>query len=113
MAKFYIAFSIHGTNSFRVVTKEVVGIEPLNLGQHEAEELRRQFQDNDPKMDAKRYDWSLMPSRRSNADVKKDGYKIHWSGLRRKDGTPIQNKSWVSKRFNELKRMGWVEVAPK
>jgi D-alanyl-D-alanine carboxypeptidase len=91
---FYIAFSIHGTKSFKVATLHVVGTADAALAR-----LGPEFK--------------VATSRRPSYDVKKDGIKLHWSRLMRKDGTPLQDKGWVTKRFNQLKAQGWKIVKAK
>lgn len=82
---YYIAFSIHGTNDFRVAIKS-------DLTQEELKAFKQ------------------VPSRRPDYNKDKDGVKLHWKKLNREDGSPIQNKGWVTKRFNQLKAMGWTLV---
>lgn len=87
--KFYVAFSIHGTNQFRVAVKSARSIEALGP------------------------DFRQAVSRRDNYNASRDGVKVHWNKLIRKDGTPLESKCWVSKRFNQLVALGWREVTPK
>jgi hypothetical protein len=94
--KVYIAFSIHGTNQFRVVEKEVVY---SNSAGWLTETLGPEFQ--------------IVPSRRPSYDLTRDGFKVHWDKFLRKDGTPIVDRGWVTKRFNELLSQGWTEVQPR
>ncbi len=93
MTKYYIAFSIHGTNKFTVATKDIdLSISPLSLlAQH---------------------GFTVAQSRRFKTDPA-DGIKMHWSKLNRKDGTPLQDKGWVTRRFKQLVAQGWVLVKDK
>lgn len=85
--KYYIAFSVHGTNRFYVATKESSGpISALGEG------------------------FTPVPSRRADYDHSKDGVKLHWAKLCRKDGHPYTNRAWVVRRFKELEQQGWVRV---
>ena len=81
--KFYVAFSVHGTNQFTVATINKPSISYLGAG------------------------FTAAESRRPDYDRGRDGIKVHWVGLNRKDGTPIRHPSWVAKRFNQLVRRGW------
>lgn len=81
--KVYIAFSIHGTKNFKVVTN-TLDLTKLPKG------------------------FTLARSRRPNYDITKDGAKLHWSELNKADGTPHTDPGWVSRRINQLIRMGWV-----
>ena len=80
--QYYIAFSIHGTNNFRVAIKQDLSQDELKM-------------------------FKVARSRRPDYDPIKDGIKLHWDALNRKDGSPIENKGWVTKRFHQLQRMGW------
>lgn len=86
--KVYIAFSIHGTNNFTVVTN-TLDVAKLPAG------------------------FTIARSRRPNYDAKKDGVKLNWSELNKADGTPHTNPSWVARRMNQLARMGWTVVRDK
>lgn len=99
MLKFYIAFSIHGTNKFKVATLELKD--------------RSGSVDHLTVATLLGGDFTLAKSRRPGYNAAKDGYKLHWSRLSRKDGTPLQDKGWVTKRFNQLVKMGWTMVDPK
>lgn len=103
--KFYIAFSIHGTNKFTVATKDVAVIKD------KAPPSMNQMSQVVESIFGK--DFRMATSRRPNYNANADGIKLHWSRLCRKDGKPIQNKGWVTKRFNELKKMGWTIVPAK
>lgn len=87
--KFYIAFSVRGTNKFKVATKNAELLQDLGSG------------------------FTAAASRRRTYDAANDGTKVHWNGLVRKDGTPIQDKGWVTKRFNQLQKAGWTLVQDK
>lgn len=92
--KFYIAFSIAGTNKFTVATFTVIGTPEAALARLGP-------------------DFTTAQSRRPAYDVKTDGIKLHWNKLMRQDGTPIQDRGWVTKRFNQLKVKGWTIVPAK
>lgn len=99
--KFYIAFSIHGTNKFTVATCDKPAKSPI-----------LEMPDSTIK-DLFGPEFSIARSRRPDYNIKTDGVKLHWSKLLRKDGTPIQDKGWVTKRFNQLVKRGWIVVSPK
>jgi hypothetical protein len=81
---FYLAFSIHGTNKFRVFT-------------FDKKTLPEGF--------------TKTISRRPGQDPAKDGTKVHWNGLvNKRTKQPYTNRAWVSRRLNELTAMGWKEV---
>lgn len=101
MLKFYIAFSIHGTNKFKVATYSIPN--PQCFSGLPDQIIKDLFGS----------DFTLAKSRRPGYNAAKDGYKLHWSRLNRKDGTPLQDKGWVTKRFNQLVKMGWKMVDPK
>lgn len=100
--KFYIAFSIHGTNSFTVATNEL----PWGLGPGEGihtvmAHVRANFGP----------DFDVVQSRRPGHKPERDGYKLTWSKLNRKsDGKPHERRDWVTKRFQQLQKMGWTIV---
>ncbi len=96
--KFYIAFSIHGTNKFTVATYSIPNKQRSPGLPHQI--VKDLFGPA----------FTIAPSRRPNYDASKDGIKLHWNRLVRKDGTPIQNKGWVTKRFNQLNALGWTIV---
>jgi len=81
--KFYIAFSIHGTNTFLVATKEAKDIKALGN------------------------EFRAAASRRPNLTIEKDGQKITWNGLMTKSGEPHKSHIYVLGKFYELGRMGW------
>lgn len=85
--KFYLAFSIHGTNKFRVFIKEAVSLKDLGP------------------------EFTHTLSRRANANPP-DQQKVLWSRLNTKEGKPFENPSWVSRRLKELVAKGWKEVTP-
>lgn len=86
---FYLAFSIHGTNKFRVFTKSASSCEELGKG------------------------FSVDASRRPGYNINKDGLKVHWTGLLTKDGKPMVSPSWVHRRLRALVAEGWTEVTPR
>jgi len=88
---FYIAFSIHGTKSFKVATLHIVGTAEAALAR-----LGPEFK--------------VATSRRPG---KRQHGQLHWDRLLRQDGTPLQDKGWVTKRFNQLKAQGWKLVKAK
>ena len=92
MIKFYIAFSIHGTNQFKVAEKQVLSEDSAH----------------NPL-----WDFAFAAATPRRTPRPDDGIKLHWSKLNKKDGTPHTDKGWVTKRFNELVKMGWKIVPAK
>ncbi len=85
MTKFYVAFSIHGTNGFTVVTREAESVEALGA------------------------DFKVVQSRRGTYSPA-DGTKVVWDKLNKSDGRPHVNKAWVARRMNELVKAGWTKT---
>lgn len=81
MAKHYIAFSIHGTNTFIVATKDISNKLPRG--------------------------YTVAISRRSDYEAIKDGVKVHWDGLLTSRGVPTKSPALVLQRFTQLKAEGW------
>lgn len=84
--KFYIAFSIHGTNSFQVFTKTAASLESLGK------------------------DFKEQPSRRPGYQESTDGIKLHWKGFNSSKGKPLRSPFWVAKRKEALLNLGWKET---
>jgi len=90
MPKAYIAFSIHGTNTFIVAVHD-----KLNL-----DKLPQEF--------------TKVDSRRDNHDPVNDGQKLHWSGLISKTtGKPFKSPPTVLNRFSKLQAMGFTIIGRK
>lgn len=81
--KHYIAFSIHGTNCFISASTEKDSVVAKTEG------LRRAG--------------SRRPNYKSDQEA-----KYTWDKLNKKDGNPHTSPAWVLRRFNELKKLGWV-----
>lgn len=85
----YIAFSIHGTNTFitatRVVSKSAA-VQELD------------------KLSAQGISGAL--SRRPDYNFNKE-QKLHWSALTTKAGAPLRSPALVLNRFNRLANDGW------
>jgi len=87
--KYYLAFSVHGTNKFFVLTREAERVEDLGPG------------------------FRVVSSRRPLYNPQTDGFKVHWTGLtRKKDGQPYTNPVWIRRRLRELQNAGWTRVQP-
>lgn len=84
VTKFYIAFSIHGTNSFIIATRE------------SGDDF---FYPDLPD------GFKIVASRRMGTPP--TGLKIHWDKLLREDGVPLASPSLIIRRFSELEKMGW------
>ena len=81
--KAYIAFSIHGTNTFLVATKNVESITDLGP------------------------EFKAVPSRRPGYSSD-DGVKVEWKGLTvKKTKLPYKHPLWVLNAFNVLETQGW------
>lgn len=86
---FYVAYSIHGTNTFYVATRTILGDKKYGLAL-----LGPNFTE--------------VPSRRPDYDVNKDGIKLHWARLRTiRSNKPLISPYVVEKRFRILEKMGW------
>lgn len=81
--KVYIAFSIHGTNTFITATKEL-DISKLPPGM------------------------KVIPSRRPGYNPLQKGFKLRWDRLSTKQGQPLRSPPMILARFNELQKDGWV-----
>ena len=95
--KFYIAFSIHGTNNFKVAVIEKKVVLKETNSEQIAKTVSRHFGP----------DFSVVTSRRPNYNESRDGIKLHWRGLQTKEGKPLKSASWVTRRFKELTKRGW------
>lgn len=90
MKNYYIAFSIHGTNTFIVATKSMTDKE---LAQLETVGYER------------------VNSRRVDAEaVKRDGIKLSWPGLNTLAGAPLKSPAMVIHRFKQLEKAGWLII---
>lgn len=88
LVKAYIAFSIHGSNTFLTATKLVKTLGTTAVIADQAGALK--------KLVSRRPDWKP-----------EDGIKLGWAKLNKADGTPHTNPGWVLRRFNELEKAGW------
>ena len=90
MYQVYVAFSIHGTNTFIVATKEVNDRVIFDLRHHPI------YED----------EWKIVQSRRPNVDPKQ--VKLQWSGLmNQKTKQPLRSAPMVLRRFKQLEVCGW------
>jgi hypothetical protein len=83
--KLYIAFSIHGSNTFITANREVPHNDLSKIGG----------------------EFTVIPSRRAGANVETDGVKLGWSRLNTKDGKPLRSPALILRAFNELAEQGW------
>lgn len=83
---FYIAFSIHGTNTFIVATTKASGSEEL--------------QNREGK-------FVVVSSRRADYDPATHGIKVEWSRLSTLKGTPLRSPAQVIYMFKRLEKLGW------
>lgn len=92
MKKFYIAFSIHGSNAF--VT---ANIETKDFGLTQDEQTviigGREFQ--------------KVKSRRPDYDPEKDGQKLQSAELKTQEGKPLRSPPMILRFFNQLEAEGW------
>lgn len=86
--KYYIAFSIHGTNTFIVATRTMTDSRLAILGQSGIR---------------------ITPSRRSNVDLS-EGIKLHWDGLFTAEREPLRSPPHVLAKFKLLEQDGWTIV---
>lgn len=87
--RFYVAYSIHGTNSYYVAQRDIKGDEEYGLAV-----LGSTF--------------TKVLSRRPNHNPAVDGVKLHWSRMRTvRDNQLLVDPHVVEKRFLELERLGW------
>lgn len=92
--KFYLAYSIHGTNCFVTAKKEMNHIK-INVGSKAPVEV---------KIGA--FYFTTAKSRRSDYKLE-DGIKLHSSRLLTKNGQPLKSPAMIVKFFNELAADGW------
>ncbi len=84
--KVYVAFSVHGTNSFAKAEKYVT-----------QDELAALLKNGFTKVT------SRDPRNTGGTDV-----KLHWNSLTNKTtGQPYRSRTWVMRRFEELAAQGW------
>lgn len=94
--KFYVAFSIHGTNQF--ITASVF-----------THDFTMREENGVKKVTVKGMVFTEARSRRF--DYKKEnGLKLHHDRLKTKEGKPSRSPPMVVKFFNELEAQGWVVV---
>lgn len=92
--KFYLAYSIHGTNCFITAKKEVNHIK-LDVPGKESVEIK-----------IGKFSFTTIKSRRPGYKLE-DGIKLHSSRLLTKNGQPLKSPAMVVKFFNELAADGW------
>lgn len=90
--KFYIAFSVHGTNSFITAVMETKDFQ-LSKDKKKVKIGKREF--------------DVAQSRRPDYDLKKDGYKLHAQDLLTKDSKPTRSVPMILRFFNNLAKEGW------
>lgn len=88
--KYYIAFSIHGTNCFITAT-----LTPTKYTHEQHMEMLGE-------------DFKVAQSRRPDYNLEKDGYKLEWNKLLNKQGEPLRSPPAILNRFKILERMGFV-----
>ena len=76
--KAYIAFSIHGTNTFITANKELENLTP---------------------------EFSIIQSR--NPDANRSYTKLLWNKLITKKGIPLRSPAMILHHFNQLEKEGW------
>ena len=86
--KFYIAFSIHGTNTFIRASKVTTDYESTEDG-----------------LLLEGVVYKKVMSRRQN--VPDDRTKLHHPLLNNKDGSPTRSKTKILQVFNQLQKQGW------
>ena len=86
--KFYIAFSIHGTNTFIRASK-----------------VNTNFELNEDGILLEGVQYTKVMSRRLNSS--KDQTKLHHPLLNNKDGSPTRSKTKILQVFNQLQKQGW------
>jgi hypothetical protein len=93
----YVAFSIHGTNTFITATMKSQTPDQIEeiLDSHQS--MNKFSTESMFKIDK---------SRRPGFDSKKE-VKLSFSLLNNKDGTPTKSKTKVMQAFKELEDMGW------
>lgn len=99
--KFYIAFSIHGTNKYKVA--EFYTRNRLLKMENFPAFVKRCLGE----------DFIEISSRRKNYNIDEDGIKVSWIKLMTKAGKPMKSPAWVARRFKELESMGWKIVKDK
>lgn len=87
MAKYYIAFSINGTDCFITATYESNAPEAAQMVSFGSRFKEAQ-------------------SRRPGFDRSK-GIKLHWDGLLTKEGKPLRSPQLVISRMKSLEKLGW------
>lgn len=86
--KFYIAFSVHGTNTFIRASKDTTDYESTEDG-----------------LLLEGVVYKKVRSRLPNAP--KDRTKLHHPLLNNKDGSPTRSKTKILQVFNQLQKQGW------
>ena len=86
--KFYIAFSVHGTNTFIRASK-----------------VNTNFELNEDGILLEGVQYTKVMSRRLNSS--KDQTKLHHPLLNNKDGSPTRSKTKILQVFNQLQKQGW------
>ena len=89
--KYYIAFSIHGTNTFITASCETPEDVKAMTG---------------PMFEGLKM--VIAQSRRPSYEPLKNGFKLHAEDLKRKDGKPLASPPMILRFFNELEKRGWV-----
>lgn len=101
MVKFYIAYSIPGTNAFITATKEdqTVTVMPPDEVLHKDDALYSV---------GNLHHFKVVKSRRPDYNREKDGYKLHWMHLTKPTGEAITDPQHVLEVFSILSDDGWV-----
>lgn len=86
---FYVAFSVHGTNTFITASRKVPASEAASFLQT---------------LETKGF--TSMASRRTDFNRAKE-VKLHWRKLMTEAGLPYKSPPWIIRRFKELATDGW------
>lgn len=92
MKKFYVAFSIHGTQAFAVATIETKDFVTTREGDTITINGR---------------DFTPVKSRRPDYNPEVDGQKLHHQDLLTKEGKPLRSTPMIARFFNLLEAEGW------
>lgn len=92
--KFYVSFSIHGTNRF-ITADKTLRVSDL----HQFYTGYTFMIDN--------YYFKAVKSRRPNWSLEKDEVKLHSADLLTKKGQPMRSAPAILSFFNQLEKLGW------
>lgn len=92
--KFYVSFSIHGTNRFITAVKVIHIERPQNIYTGDRVVI------ND-------HVFKVVKSRRPDWSLEKDGFKLHSDDLLTKKDEPMRSAPAILSFFNKLEKLGW------